>query len=114
MGARAVAGEIADRSFDRTQSWGPIASPWWTGSRLLMVQWVLVAVATALSVAALLAARRVSQKLDRLTEAYWALRYEHTGLRARVAALEPPAQEAAAPRPPTAGTSFVPLSSLRK
>jgi hypothetical protein len=79
-----------------------------------MVQWVLVAAAMALSVAALVVARRVSRKLDRLTEAYWALRYEHTGLRARVTELEPSAQEAAAPRPPAAGTSFVPLSSLRK
>jgi hypothetical protein len=63
---------------------------------------------------AVLRARRLGRRLERLTESYWELKYDHGQLRARVARLDP---EAAAPgdqpqRPGT--TAFVPLSSLKR
>jgi hypothetical protein len=65
-------------------------------------------------VAALLKARRLARRLERLTESYWELRYEHGQLRARVARLDPE-QAAAVADPRTAGaTAFVPLSSLKR
>jgi len=64
--------------------------------------------------AALLKARRVARRLERLTESYWELRYEHGQLRARVARLDPePAPASPDPRA-AAGTAFVPLSSLKR
>ena len=65
--------------------------------------------------AALARARRLTKRLERLTESYWELRYEHGQLRARVNRLDPETPPAD-PIPPTprGGTSaFVPLSSLR-
>jgi hypothetical protein len=82
-----------------------------------MVQWVLTAVALAAAVCALALARRASRRLDRLTESYWALRYEHTSLRTRVTRLEPESAESVGPGAVSAQptqASFVPLSSLRK
>jgi cell division protein FtsB len=56
-------------------------------------------------------ARQVALRLERLTESYWELRYEHGQLRARVTRLEP----AEAISEPHAGkVAFVPLSSLIK
>ena len=59
-------------------------------------------------------ARRVAKRLEKLTESYWELRYEHGQLRARVTRLEPLPDDAAAPdKPRQAGAPvFIPLSSL--
>jgi len=59
-------------------------------------------------------ARRVAKRLEKLTESYWELRYEHGQLRARVARLEPLPDDGAAPeKPRQAGApAFIPLSSL--
>jgi hypothetical protein len=77
--------------------------------------WLLTAAAVLVAVAALVKARRVAKRLERLTESYWELRYEHGQLRARVNRLDPEltatAQEPASPRPPA---NFVPLSSLKR
>jgi len=76
--------------------------------------WLLTGAALVTAVAALLKARRVARRLERLTESYWELRYEHGQLRARVARLDPE-QASAAADPRTAGTTaFVPLSSLKR
>jgi len=76
--------------------------------------WLLTGAALVTAVAALLKARRVARRLERLTESYWELRYEHGQLRARVARLDPD-QTSAAADPRTAGTTaFVPLSSLKR
>jgi hypothetical protein len=76
--------------------------------------WLLTGAALVTAAAALLKARRVARRLERLTESYWELRYEHGQLRARVARLDPE-QESAAADPRTAGTTaFVPLSSLKR
>ncbi len=67
------------------------------------------------AVAAWAKARRLAKRVERLTESYWELRYEHGQLRARVSRLDPEsaAPAADAPRPGGATTAFVPLSSLK-
>ena len=88
--------------------------------RLLTVQWLLTGAALVIALASFAKARRVAKRLERLTESYWELRYEHGQLRARVARLdrEPAPDGAAGPEParPAAGstTAFVPLSSLKR
>ena len=79
--------------------------------------WLLTAFAVLIAALALARARRVTKRLERLTESYWELRYDHGQLRARVARLEPP--PAADPAEAGAGssgatTAFVPLSSLKR
>jgi hypothetical protein len=80
----------------------------------------LMAVA-ALAVAglALVKARRASARLERLSESYWELRYEYGQLASRVSRLENhdtvPGKEPAAADPASGqGTTFVPLSSLKR
>ena len=75
---------------------------------------MLTGVAVLLAAAAHVKARRLAKRLERLSESYWELRYEHGQLRARVNRLDPeqpPVREAAAP---AGQTSFVPLSSLKR
>jgi hypothetical protein len=83
----------------------------------LTLQWLLTLAACAIAVVALARARRLTRRMERLTESYWELRYEHGQLRARVARLDPeqsgqPSPDAA--RPGGATTAFVPLSSLKR
>jgi len=76
---------------------------------------VLLAGSRAMAAAALAKARRLARRLERLTESYWELRYEHGQLRARVNRLDPeqpPAASEPAAQPGTA--AFVPLSSLKR
>ena len=75
--------------------------------------WLLTGAALLLAAVALLTARRQSKRLERLTESYWELRYEHGQLRARVNRLDPEQQAVAeAAEPPAA--NFIPLSSLKR
>jgi hypothetical protein len=73
-------------------------------------------VALVLAAFALLRSRRTAKRLERLTESYWELRYEHGQLRARLAALDP--QQADTDPVQTArqegAAAFVPLSSLKR
>jgi hypothetical protein len=67
------------------------------------------------AVVALAKARRTAKRLERLTETYWELRYDHGQLRARVAKLDPdtaPPQAEPAPKP--GGANFISLSSLKR
>jgi hypothetical protein len=81
----------------------------------LTLQWILTGAAMVIAVAALVKARRLARRLERLTESYWELRYEHGQLRGRVNRLDPePAGKDAQEAPQTTGTTFVPLSSLRR
>ena len=85
---------------------------------------MLTVAALVVAVAALAKARRATKRLERLTETYWELRYDHGQLRARVAKLDPennannvnsgetPGQADAPSKP--GGTTFVPLSSLKR
>jgi hypothetical protein len=86
---------------------------------LLTFHWFVTGAAVLVAVGALLKARRLAKRLERLTESYWELRYEHGQLRARVNRLDPDpavAGAAGAEMPPMAGgtTAFVPLSSLKR
>jgi hypothetical protein len=80
----------------------------------LLIQWLIVGAAAVITAAALVRARRISKRLDRLRESYWDLRYELGQLQARVTRLEAD-REPAAPAPRTGGAeAFVPLSSLKR
>jgi hypothetical protein len=88
---------------------------------LLTLQWFLVGTCALVAFVAILWARRISTRLERLTQSYWELRYEHGQLSARLARLEPSNEtdagsEGQGPTGPQApaSTAFVPLSSLRK
>jgi len=81
----------------------------------LTLQWLLTGVAVLVAISAFAKARRIARRLERLTESYWELRYEHGQLRARVHRLDP---ESPAPAPDAAAQggstmAFVPLSSLK-
>ena len=77
-----------------------------------MFLWLVAGIAVSVALAALAKARRLARRLERLTESYWELRYEHGQLRARVARLDPD-QAAPDTSQPAATTAFVPLSSLK-
>ena len=81
-----------------------------------MFQWLVVGIAVAVALAALAKARRLAKRLERLTESYWELRYEHGQLRSRVNRLDPEQQlsQPAEAGPPAGTTAFVPLSSLKR
>jgi HAMP domain-containing protein len=80
---------------------------------LLTLHWLLTGAALVLAGVALFVARRQSKRLERLTESYWELRYEHGQLRARVNRIDPEQQAAPAAVEPPA-TNFIPLSSLKR
>ena len=80
---------------------------------MLTLHWLLTGAALVLAGVAFLVARRQSKRLERLTESYWELRYEHGQLRARVNRLDPEQQQAAAAADEPA-THFIPLSSLKR
>ena len=75
--------------------------------------------AVLVAVLALWRARGAARRLERLSESYWELRYESGQLKARVTRLEvetglrEPSPDPEG-RQPTAATTFVPLSSLKK
>jgi hypothetical protein len=83
---------------------------------LLILQWLATGVAVVVALASLLRARTLARRLERLSESYWELRYEHGQIRSRIAQLEAPGAAARpAPEPPAAAqTAFVPLSSLKR
>jgi hypothetical protein len=81
----------------------------------LTLLWLLTGAAVLAALAAFAKARRLAKRLERLTESYWELRYEHGQLRARVNRLDPEQPPPAAPEASQAGTTaFVPLSSLKR
>ena len=81
----------------------------------MTVQWLLTGAALLVAAAAFSKARRLARRLERLTESYWELRYEHGQLRARLNRLDPdPSAAAAEPTAAPGVTAFVPLSSLKR
>ncbi len=81
---------------------------------MLTLLWLLAAAAALVAVTALMKARRLAKRLERLTESYWELRYEHGQLRARVNRLDPEQPAASEPTAQSGTTAFVPLSSLKR
>ena len=76
--------------------------------------WVVAGLSLLVAVVALSFARRLSRRLDSLSQSYWELRYDYTRLRSQVARLDPEqAEEPAAPEP-APSVSFVPLASMKK
>ena len=84
----------------------------------MTLHWLLTVSAVLMAALALARARRATKRLERLTESYWELRYDHGQLRARVARLDPDAEApSTTPGEPAAqsgATQFVPLSSLKR
>jgi hypothetical protein len=78
--------------------------------------WVLAGLSLLVAAVALSSTRRLSRRLDAMTQSYWELRYDYTRLRSQVSRLGPEQVEepADAPAPPAASVSFVPLSSIKK
>ncbi len=81
---------------------------------MLALHWLLTGVAVVVAVAALAKARRTAKRLERLTETYWELSYDHGQLRARVNKLDPEDAPQPASTPKPGGANFVPLSSLKR
>jgi hypothetical protein len=86
---------------------------------LLTLHWLLTVAAIVVAAAALVRARRANKRLERLTETYWELRYDHGQLRARLDRLDPPASAPPAgsegvPPVKSGSVQFVPLSSLKR
>jgi cell division protein FtsB len=75
--------------------------------------WLVAGTGWLFAFAALASVRRLSRRIAQLTELYWALKYEHGELKARIKTLAPTAEEIAASAPPVQ-QSFVPLSSLKR
>jgi hypothetical protein len=81
---------------------------------LLTLHWLVSGAAVLVAIGAWAKARRLAKRVERLTESYWELRYEHGQLRARVSRLDPdPPTQSEAPRAGGSTTAFVPLSSLK-
>ena len=81
----------------------------------MTLHWLLTAAAILLAIWALVRARRLTKRLERLTESYWELKYDQGQLRARVGRLDPETPPTpAAPGAPAGATAFVPLSSLKE
>jgi hypothetical protein len=81
----------------------------------LTLEQILAAAALAVAALAVFVARRLARRLDRLTDSYWELRYEHGQLRSRVTRLEGGGEpEAAPPAAGPASGSFIPLSSVKR
>ncbi len=74
--------------------------------------WLVAVTGWLIALGALATARRLSRRLAQLQELYWELKYDHGELKARVKALAPPEEQAAASSP--VQQSFVPLSSLKR
>jgi len=75
--------------------------------------WVVAGSGWLLALAALATARRAARRLDVLTEQYWALKYEHGELKARVKGMAPTPEELEASRPAVQQT-FVPLANVKR
>ena len=78
---------------------------------MLTLQHFLTTISVLVAVAALFQVRRVSRRLERLSDAYWELRYEYGQLRARLNRVEGTDAESVEQAPPA---NFVPLSSLKR
>ena len=84
-----------------------------------MALWVLAGLSLLVAAVALSSTRRLSRRLDAMTQSYWELRYDYTRLRSQVSRLDPEqvseqVNEAADAPAATASVSFVPLSSMKK
>ncbi len=83
----------------------------------MTIHWLLTVAALFTAIAAWTKARRLARRLERLTESYWELRYEHSQLRAHINRLDPEESQASGAAEPARQPdtiAFVPLSSLNR
>ena len=80
----------------------------------MTLQWLITAVAALAGLTAWSRSRRLARRVERLTESYWELRYEHGQLRARLNRLDPEDGSPSEPARQAGTTAFVPLSSLKR
>jgi hypothetical protein len=78
-----------------------------------MLYELLLVVALGLAVWAAVRASVLARRLERLTQSYWELRYEHVQLKARLEKAPRPTEAPGASAAETA-TTFVPLSAVRR
>jgi hypothetical protein len=89
---------------------------------LVALLWLLTIAALFTGIAGWTKARRLARRLERLSESYWELRYEHGQLQSRLKRLGFDEQGAPGsvagmagePVGPRGTTAFVPLSSLKR
>jgi hypothetical protein len=69
--------------------------------------WVVAGLALLVAALALLSTRRLSRRLDAMTQSYWELRYDYTRLRSQVSRLDPEQVDTrpSRPKPHTVGVS---------
>ena len=82
-----------------------------------MLTWVVAGIGLLVALVALAWVRRLSRRLDALTQSYWEMRYEYTRVRSQLSSLDPDqasVPDAETPLPGSPTVSFVPLSSMRK
>jgi hypothetical protein len=80
-----------------------------------VLSWVVAGLGVLLALSALAWVRRVSRRLETLTQSYWELRYDYTRLRSQLSRLDPEhTREPEAPPAASPSVSFVPLSTIRK
>ena len=85
---------------------------------MLTFHWLLTVASLVVAAVALVRARRANKRLERLTETYWELRYDHGQLRARLDRLDsqtsPSPGGQGVPPAQSGSVQFVPLSSLKR
>jgi hypothetical protein len=80
-----------------------------------VLSWVVPVLGVLLALSALAWVRRLSRRLEMLSQSYWELRYDYTRLRSQLSRLDPEqAAEPETPPSPPPSVSFVPLSTIRK
>jgi len=87
----------------------------------MILLWLLTGVSLVTALLAWRSARRTAQRLEQLSQLYWALKYQHGELRVQLQQAQstavgaPDVHAAEVPDPGGRPTdSFVPLSSLRR
>ena len=81
-----------------------------------MLHWTVTGVVLVIAAVALARARSLGRQLQRLTQNYWELRYQHGELRAEVRRLDPdaPAEQPVDPPAAPPGQTFIPISALKR
>ena len=83
----------------------------------MTLQWFVTGASLLAALVAWIQARRAARRLDRLSQMYWELKYQHGELRVEMDRLT--GQSASAGQAPAAGSgpapaAFVPLASLKR
>ena len=77
----------------------------------MTIEGVMAGAGLVLALMAWMAARGAGRRVSQLQDMYWALKFEHTELKARVDRVAP--EPGAAPRT-APGTQFVPLTDVKR